>query len=308
MSLLDFLITYFSNNLVLGAIVFVFAISGVLLVAFSFLRNKPRLRSGILFALFSTVVFGWGFIAASLLFCNQLLGLYASIGDRAVQVVLGIALLVSLVATLPFSVLVTLTVPRAIIRHLSQDSASAGELSSFTLQRVVETMGLRSIALLRSPSESPFAYSVGGRAKSALVVSEGLEKLLEREEMEAVITHELAHIRNGDTRTKILISAYRRVLFFDPLLRLVERLYAQEKELLADEDAVRFTGKPASLASALLKISAHSSRSTGHLASSITEGDGLTKPSLEERVNRLLTKQTEFEPTPPRGSGEMEAR
>jgi len=110
--------------------------------------------------------------------------------------------------------------------------------------------------------------------------------------MQAVITNALAHIKNDDTRAKILISAYRRVLFFDPSLRLVERLYSREKELLADEVAMRFTGKPNSLASALLKISSNTNSVACDLTSSISEGDIMVKPSVRERINRLM-KQTE---------------
>ena len=292
MSLFDFMESYFANSLVITTIFTLCAVAAALLVIFSLGRSSPRLRVGVLFTLFSTVVFGWGFVAASLVFCNQLLGLYTTAGERAVQVVLGLALLTSLVATVPFSIFVTLSVPRAMIRRLEKDSVSAQEVSSFPLERIMETMGLRGLALLRSPSDSPLAYSIGGKRRAALVISDGLERLLDKEEMQAVVTHELAHIKNDDTRAKIFISAYRRVLFFDPALRLVERLYAREMELLADEVAMRFTGKPNSLASALLKISSNTNSVACDLTSSISEGDMRVKPSVKERINRLL-KQTE---------------
>jgi Zn-dependent protease with chaperone function len=300
-SLPDFVESYFANSLVFTTIFTVCAVAATLLVIFSLGRSSPRLRVGVLFTLFSTVVFGWGFVSVSLVFCIQLLGLYATTGERAVQVVLGLALFTSLIAALPFSVFVTLSVPRAMIRRLEKDSASAEEVSSFSLERIIETMGLTGIALLRSPSDSPLAYSIGGRRRAALVISDGLERLLDKEEMQAVITHELAHIKNDDTRAKILISAYRRVLFFDPVLRLVERLYAKEKELLADEVAMRFTGKPNYLASALLKISFSAKSVACDLTSSISEGDDRMKPSVRERINRLLkqTQKTQLEPALP---------
>ncbi len=291
MSLLDFIESYFASSLVITTIFTFCAVAAALLVIFS-LGRSPRLRVGVLFTLFSTIVFGWGFVAASLVFCNQLLGLYTTAGERAVQVVLGLALLTSLVATVPFSIFVTLSVPRAMIRRLEKDSGSAQDVSSFPLERIMETMDLTGLALLRSPSDSPLAYSIGGKRRAALVISDGLEKLLDKEEMQAVITHELAHIKNDDTRAKIFISAYRRILFFDPALRLVERLYAREKELLADEVAMRFTGKPNSLAYALLKISSNTNSVACDLTSSISEGDMSVKPSVKERINRLL-KQTE---------------
>jgi len=291
-SLLDFIESYFANSLVITTIFTFCAVAAALLVIFSLGRSSPRLRVGVLFTLFSTVVFGWVFVAASFVFCNQFLGLYTTAGERAVQVVLGLALLTGLVATVPFSVFVTLSVPRAMIKGLEKDSVSAQEVSSFPLERIMETMGLSGLALLRSPSDSPLAYSIGGKRRAALVFSDGLERLLDREEMQAVVTHELAHIKNDDTRAKIFISAYRRVLFFDPALRLVERLYAREKELLADEVAMRFTGKPNALASALLKISSNTNSVACDLTSSISEGDMRVKPSVKERINRLL-KQTE---------------
>src|SRR5438132_13916128 len=110
--------------------------------------------------------------------------------------------------------------------------------------------------------------------------------------MQVVVDHELAHIKNNDTHAEIFISAYRSVLFCDAARRVVERLYSREKELLADEVAMRFTGKPNSLASALLKISSNTNSVACDLTSSISEGDIMVKPSVRERINRLL-KQTE---------------
>ena len=85
-------------------------------------------------------------------------------------------------------------------------------------------------------------------------MSEKLLSLLKKDELEAVMAHELAHIKNSDTTLKALVTAYKTFLPIDPVVRLVEAAFHREREMAADETAAKTTKKPLSLASALLKI------------------------------------------------------
>lgn len=78
--------------------------------------------------------------------------------------------------------------------------------------------------------------------------------LLKQDELETVMAHELAHIRNSDTSLKALVTAYKTVLPIDPVVRLVEAAFHREREIAADETASKTTKNPLPLAQALLKI------------------------------------------------------
>jgi heat shock protein HtpX len=57
------------------------------------------------------------------------------------------------------------------------------------------------------PSASPNAFATGARRDAALVaVSEGLLRGMKREEVEAVLGHEISHVANGDMVTLTLIQ------------------------------------------------------------------------------------------------------
>lgn len=162
------------------------------------------------------------------------------------------------------------------------------------LHNVVTEMALASgcpmpqIYVVYDPA--PNAFATGPDEKSASVcVTTGLLTLLNREETQGVIAHEMAHIRNHDTRVMMLISVLlggvlllsdwaQRSLFssrygqrrrghpliavpalllvaLSPLVsRMLAMLVSRQREYLADATAVEFTRNPLGLAKALEKI------------------------------------------------------
>jgi len=58
------------------------------------------------------------------------------------------------------------------------------------------------------PEASPNAFATGrSPSHSAVAVTEGILKILSREELEGVISHELAHIKNRDTLISTIVAA-----------------------------------------------------------------------------------------------------
>ncbi|WIV66144.1 M48 family metallopeptidase [Natrialbaceae archaeon AArc-T1-2] len=118
--------------------------------------------------------------------------------------------------------------------------------------------------------ETPVALTVGYRpAASTLVCSRGLIEALSDRELEAVIAHELAHVKNRDAAVLTALSASGAVAnlarsrygynpVVEPLavaVRLASRWYvalvSRGREYAADDGAVAITGDSAALASAL---------------------------------------------------------
>ncbi|MFA5896717.1 MAG: M48 family metalloprotease, partial [Thermoplasmata archaeon] len=124
-----------------------------------------------------------------------------------------------------------------------------------------------------------------------VLVSRGLLRLLERDEVETVVAHELMHLKHHDAEFKVFSTVFSRILFFDPFSKFFDPAVHREREYLADEMSGRSTGKPAALASALLKIAGYGTPPRAVWGLSIFgKGRGVFSryPPLRERVRRLL--------------------
>lgn len=300
MSFLDLASDYFSSGPTAATVLVLLVSLAVFFALFRLEARRPMLRLKLLSVSFAVEVLAWTFVGSSLVFCGAFLGLYASEGDVAVRLVFGLSVLVSVVVAVPLAAFVTLRVPGEIARRLVNDLPQAHDHVAETAERMARDLGVDGVRVLESPDQVPFAYSVGG-ARSVMVVSEGLLARLDYDEVETVVAHELAHVKNHDTGLTTVMAVCRRVLFFDPVVGLLERAVHSEKEFSADELAARRTGKPLSLASALLKISsAQAGAPVGRVVGLSILGRGVLKPpSVKERVERLISLAKQLEGSPP---------
>jgi Zn-dependent protease with chaperone function len=100
----------------------------------------------------------------------------------------------------------------------------------------------------------PNAFSVGSGGDATIVFSLGILNILGGDELDAVISHELAHIRNGDSTFKALMNALITISFFNPLAYISASAALREREMLADEKGASVLSHPHALASALVKV------------------------------------------------------
>lgn len=117
-----------------------------------------------------------------------------------------------------------------------------------------------------SPTDAVTALSAGrGPQRAVLCFTEGALQVLDDRELRAVVAHELAHIRHGDTLPGSVAGwvAARlwRVGFRGPLWRgaadVLRRVAAtREREFGADIAAARLTGDPMAVAGALRTVHA----------------------------------------------------
>ncbi len=300
MSFVDFAVTYFTSQPILLTLGLLFSSVALLSALFRFEKHRPQMRLRILFVSFAMDVLTWSFIASSLILCRAFLSLYQTGGDLAgVETVFGLSILVSLVIALPLSAFVTFKVPGAVARSLMQGLPPPERAVTQAGLRTATGLGLTFPRLLQSPSGVPFAYSVGG-AESVVVVSKGLVTNLDEDEVETVLAHEFAHLKNHDTALNTIIAVHRRILFFDPFVRVLERAIYSEKEFSADELSARATKKPLLLASALLKIS--SAQAGGRAPpvkvggfSILGSGKIVRPPNVKLRIERLMMLAAELD-------------
>lgn len=97
------------------------------------------------------------------------------------------------------------------------------------------------------------AFVVGSR-EPVIVIGADLLASLDDEELEGVLAHELAHVWRRDTLVATALGALRDLTFFVPGGGWAVRQLHRERELAADQVAVRVTKRPGALASGLLKV------------------------------------------------------
>ncbi len=95
-----------------------------------------------------------------------------------------------------------------------------------------------STLVIRHPA--PVAYCLPGGARSVTVMSDGLMNLLSREELDAVLTHENAHLHQRHHLLLWAFAAWRSALPWLPTSLLAQRAVSELIEMLADDEALRY--------------------------------------------------------------------
>lgn len=165
------------------------------------------------------------------------------------------------------------------------------------VERLTAKQGLPMPKIYVLPTESPNAFATGRNPKHASVaVTHGILELLNDEELEGVLAHELGHVRNRDILTSSIaatlagaITMIARMGYWASLFggygggsrdsergggytglfmlilapiaaTLIQLAISRSREYEADATGAHVTGNPYALASALQKLDAYSRR------------------------------------------------
>lgn len=93
-----------------------------------------------------------------------------------------------------------------------------------------------------------------GFLKPVILIPLATINQLTPQQMEAVILHELAHIRRMDYLMNMIISVTELLLFFNPFSRLIIKIIQKERENSCDDWVLQFQYQPTLYAEALLKM------------------------------------------------------
>jgi len=281
---------YWSSPLSLTVLAVCAASIGTLLYVFITNARNAKLRVSLLTGLYALSIFFWAFIATSLVLCLSQARMVAYARNGVPVAVFG-AVVGGLLASTVISFLVWRFGNAAVIRRFAPRDLRADE--AWLQQHVTllaEFEGVPRIRVRIVESDDAIAMAVGGKERNILV-SSGLIALLERDEIETVVAHELMHLKHHDAEFKVFSRVFSRILFFDPFSKFFDPAVHREREYLADEMGGRSSGKPAALASALLKIAGHGPPARASWGLSILgSGRGIFSryPPVQERVHRLI--------------------
>lgn len=288
--ILDALSAYWSSPLTLSIVAVTAASMGTLLYVFLTNARNAKLRVSLLTGFYVLTVFFWAYLAASIFFCIARSDMVAYQTEGVITAAAG-AVLVALASSIGLSVLVWRFASSRVLHKLAPRALRGPErwVQDY-LQILAKFEGTASVPVEVVERREPIAMAIGGK-RAAILVSTGLLAFLDREEIETAVAHELMHLKHHDAEFKVFSTVFSRILFFDPLSKFFDPAVHREREYLADEMSGRSTGKPAALASALLKIADRGPPPKATWGLSIYgKGRGVFSryPPLKERVQRLL--------------------
>jgi beta-lactamase regulating signal transducer with metallopeptidase domain len=141
------------------------------------------------------------------------------------------------------------------------------------------------------------APMVVGWLKPVILVPAAAFTGLSPEALEAILAHELAHVRRHDYLVNLVQSAVEVLLFYHPAVWWVSSQIRQERELCCDDAAVALCGDPILYARALTSLEQlrRPLEPEPHLALAAHGGN------LMHRIKRLITPT--LPPTPTRRAG-----
>jgi beta-lactamase regulating signal transducer with metallopeptidase domain len=123
-----------------------------------------------------------------------------------------------------------------------------------SLDHLCKQLKIKGKVLLKQ-SEAISSPLVMGVLKPVIIFPLGLIQALPTEQIEAILLHELAHIKRNDFLINIVINVLQVVYFYHPAFWWLNAQLDDEREYDCDESTVMLTSNPLVLAKALTRIS-----------------------------------------------------
>lgn len=165
-------------------------------------------------------------------------------------------------------------------RMKSHGTRLASEPLQSAVQRLRRQLHIgRAVRLFESSSVT--VPTVIGWLKPVVLLPTSAVAGLSPDQLEAILAHELAHIRRHDYLVNLLQTVVETLLFYHPAVWWLSRRIRIEREHCCDDLAVSLCGDPVAYAAALAELEGLRSTS-GTLVLAATGG------SLVQRVRRLL--------------------
>jgi len=207
------------------------------------------------------------------------------VADRYLDFVPGAPVVVGVWALVSLGLVVLRVIRTSRTRSaLLSDAHPAGPRLAALVLRLSRSLDVAPPRVLVREGGIGGAAVLGVRRPVLLLDARALD-VLDDEELEGVLAHELAHIARRDNVLAWAVSLVRDLAFFVPGAGWALRALHREREVAADHDAVAVTRRPAALASGLLQVVA-----LGRAEDRVPHGCAALVPSasVADRVRSLL--------------------
>jgi uncharacterized protein (TIGR03435 family) len=171
------------------------------------------------------------------------------------------------------------------ISRMVRKAASVGEGPEVdALRRLESSLGVRKpIKLVLSPDW--MEPGIFGIFRPVLIWPEGISKHLDDRHIEAILAHEVSHVRRHDNLTAVLHMLVEAVFWFHPLVWWMGARLEEERERACDEEVSLLCNQPHVYAESILRVCKFCSESPLACVSGITGAD------LKKRIMQIMTER-----------------
>jgi bla regulator protein BlaR1 len=124
-----------------------------------------------------------------------------------------------------------------------------------------------------------------GMSRPVLLLPAGLTENLTPPQLEAVVAHELCHVRRRDNLTAAMHMLVEAIVWFHPFVWWIGARLLEERERACDEDVLRLGNEPRIYAEGILNVCKL------YTESSLTCVSGVTGSNLKQRIERIMRKR-----------------
>ena len=158
------------------------------------------------------------------------------------------------------------------------------EVTPFLPQRPARLPAIRRVPVIECRSLT--TPMTAGVARQVILVPAGFFTRESAGDLQAMLTHEIAHIERNDPRILWIASILRSILFFHPLIWIATRRIATLAEHAADERVLEEAASPAEYARVLTRMAER--LPTGAAPIEFSSGAMLSQSALVSRVKAVL--------------------
>jgi uncharacterized protein (TIGR03435 family) len=137
--------------------------------------------------------------------------------------------------------------------------------------------------LLSSTGMEPGIFGI---IRPILLWPEGLSHRLDDAQIEAIMAHEIEHVRRYDNLTSAIHSLVEALFWFHPIVSWMSTRLSEERERACDERVLEENARPEAYAESILKVCAFCTEPTNACVSGVSGAD------LKQRILRIMAQRS----------------